>query len=365
MTHYIIKRLLWMIPTLLGIMVVNFIVIQAAPGGPIEHVMAQIKQGHGDEGSEMMGGSSGLQTAALSMQGKAELYRGREGLDNALVEQLRQQFGFNEPPAQRFWHMLKNYLSFDFGESFFKGERVIHLIKQKLPVSISLGLWSTLLIYLISIPLGIRKALKHGSSFDRNTSLLMTIGYAIPGFLFAMILIVFFAGGQFLSIFPLRGLVSDHWHDLSWPLRIADYFWHMALPITAMVIGGFASLSMLTKNSFLDEMSKAYVITAKAKGVPEQKILYHHVFRNALLIVIASFPSAFLSIFLTSSLLIEVIFSLDGLGLLGYEAAIGRDYPLIFATLYIFTLMGLIINLIGDILYTIIDPRIDFEARKL
>ena len=290
-------------------------------------------------------------------------YRGSQGIDPDLIKELEKQYGFDKPPLQRFFEMLRNYLVFDFGESFYKDKSVISLILEKLPVSISLGLWTTLFVYLISIPLGIKKAVRDGSKFDIYSSSLIIIGYAIPGFLFAIFLIVIFAGGSYLDIFPLRGLVSDNWEELSFFEKIFDYFWHLALPVLAMVIGGFASLTMLTKNSFLDEINKQYVLTARAKGVSEQKVLYGHVFRNAMLIVISGFPAAFINILFTSSLLIEVIFSLDGLGLLGFEAALGRDYPVVFGSLYIFTLIGLLLRLISDLTYVLIDPRIDFESR--
>ena len=290
-------------------------------------------------------------------------YRGSQGIDPDLIKELEKQYGFDKPAYQRFFLMLKNYVMFDFGESFYKDKKVIELIKEKLPVSISLGLWTTLIIYLISIPLGIKKAVKDGSEFDIYTSSLVIIGYAIPGFLFAIFLIVLFAGGSYFDFFPLRGLVSDNWSELNTLNKIKDYFWHLALPILAMVIGGFASLTMLTKNAFLDDINKQYVVTARAKGISEKKVLYGHVFRNAMLIVISGFPAAFINILFTSSLLIEVIFSLDGLGLLGFEAALGRDYPVVFGSLYIFTLIGLLLKLISDLTYVLIDPRIDFETR--
>ena len=294
---------------------------------------------------------------------KESKYRGSQGIDPDLIKELEKQYGFDKPPLQRFFEMLKNFIVFDFGESFYKDKKVLDLIIEKLPVSISLGLWTTLIIYLISIPLGIKKAVRDGSDFDLYTSSLIIIGYAIPGFLFAIFLIVIFAGGSYFDIFPLRGLTSDNWNELSAFKKILDYFWHLALPVFAMVIGGFASLTMLTKNAFLDEINKHYVITAKSKGLSQQDVLYGHVFRNAMLIVISGFPAAFISILFTSSLLIEVIFSLDGLGLLGFEAALGRDYPVVFGSLYIFTLIGLLLKLISDLTYIFIDPRIDFEKR--
>ena len=367
MLNYIVKRLFLIIPTLFGILAINFLIIQAAPGGPVEKAIAQIK---GTEVSvtERFTSSGGEQLSndqSLNILNSTESkYRGSQGIDPDLIKDLEKQYGFDKPPLQRFVEMLKNYLVFDFGESFYKDKSVISLILEKLPVSISLGLWTTLFVYLISIPLGIKKALKDGSKFDIYSSSLIIVGYAIPGFLFAIFLIVIFAGGSYLDIFPLRGLVSDNWEELNLLEKIIDYFWHLALPVLAMVIGGFASLTMLTKNSFLDEINKQYVLTAKAKGVSEKKVLYGHIFRNAMLIVISGFPAAFINILFTSSLLIEVIFSLDGLGLLGFEAALGRDYPVVFGSLYIFTLIGLLLRLISDLTYVLIDPRIDFESRE-
>ncbi|MBI1778493.1 MAG: microcin C ABC transporter permease YejB [Proteobacteria bacterium] len=370
MLAYIIRRVLLMLPTLFGIMLVNFLIIQAAPGGPIDQIIAQIK-GNAISATSRIGGGGGelSQSGAgppsqTSGGGETSHYRGARGLDPDLIKQLERQFGFDKPMHERFVQMMRQYVVFDFGNSFFRDRRVVDLVLEKMPVSISLGLWTTLLIYLISIPLGVAKAVRDGSSFDVWTSAAVIIGYAIPGFLFAILLVVLFAGGSFFSWFPLRGLVSDNWQLLSWPARLADYFWHMALPITAMVVGGFASLTMLTKNSFLEEINKQYVVTARAKGLSEPRVLYGHVFRNAMLIVVAGFPSAFVSILFTSALLIEVIFSLDGLGLLGFEAAINRDYPIMFGTLYFFTLLGLLMNLIGDLTYVAVDPRIDFATRE-
>tara|TARA_B100000575_G_scaffold18737_1_gene12964 strand:+ start:709 stop:1815 length:1107 start_codon:yes stop_codon:yes gene_type:complete len=367
MLSYILKRLLLIVPTLFGILAVNFLIIQAAPGGPVEKAIAQIK-GTDVSVTERFTTSGGEQTQNSQTQQSFNLteskYRGSQGIDPDLIKELEKQYGFDKPPIQRFFEMLKNYLVFDFGESFYKDKTVVELIIEKLPVSISLGLWTTLFIYLISIPLGIKKAVNDGSKFDIYTSSLIILGYAIPGFLFAIFLIVIFAGGSYLDIFPLRGLTSENWDQLSLMNKILDYFWHLALPVLAMVIGGFASLTMLTKNSFLDEINKQYVVTARAKGVGEKKILYGHVFRNAMLIVISGFPAAFINILFTSSLLIEVIFSLDGLGLLGFEAALGRDYPVVFGTLYIFTLIGLLLRLVSDLTYVLIDPRIDFESRN-
>ena len=366
MINYIIKRIFLIVPTLFGILAVNFLIIQAAPGGPVEKAIAQIK---GTEVSvtERFTSSGGEQSSSIDGNRNFNVtenkYRGSQGIDPDLIKELEKQYGFDKPPLQRFIEMLRNYLFFDFGDSFYKDKSVIALILEKLPVSISLGLWTTLLVYLISIPLGIKKAVKDGTKFDIYSSSLIIVGYAVPGFLFAIFLIVIFAGGSYLDIFPLRGLVSDNWNELPFFKKVFDYFWHLALPVLAMVIGGFASLTMLTKNSFLDEINKQYVLTARAKGVSEKKVLYGHVFRNAMLIVISGFPAAFINILFTSSLLIEVIFSLDGLGLLGFEAALGRDYPVVFGSLYIFTLIGLILRLISDLTYVLIDPRIDFESR--
>jgi microcin C transport system permease protein len=367
---YTVRRVLLMIPTLLGIMLANFVIIQAAPGGPIEQVIAQLK-GHGMEATARVGGTAGGETGASPVQreaargGEASKYRGARGLDPEFIRQLEHQYGFDKPAHVRFVQMLRNYLVFDFGTSFFRDRPVMTLVKEKLPVSVSLGLWTTLLIYLISIPLGIAKAVRDGSRFDVWTSAVVIVGYAIPSFLFAILLVVLFSGGSFLAWFPLRGLVSDNWALLSWPARILDYLWHIALPVTALVIGGFAGLTMLTKNSFLEEIGKQYVVTARAKGLARQRVLYGHVFRNAMLIVIAGFPAAFIGILFTGALLIEVIFSLDGLGLLGFEAAINRDYPIMFGTLYVYTLIGLVLNLISDLTYVAVDPRIDFETREV
>ena len=358
MWQYLLKRLLLIIPTLLGILLLNFIIIQAAPGGPVERTLAQLEGLGSDVESRLTQTDVDIQTSSDSS------YRGAQGLDQDLIAQIEKLYGFDKPAYQRFFIMLANYATFDFGDSFFHDRSVIELVIDKLPVSISLGLWSTLLIYLISIPLGIRKALKDGSRFDIWTSALVITAYAIPGFLFAILLIVLFAGGSYFNWFPLRGLTSSDFEDLSLVGKIADYFWHLALPITANVISGFATLTMLTKNSFLDEINKQYVITARAKGLEERQILYGHVFRNAMLIVIAGMPAALVGLFFTGSLLIEVIFSLDGLGLLAFESALNRDYPVVFGTLYIFTLMGLILKLVSDLTYIWVDPRIDFESRE-
>jgi microcin C transport system permease protein len=364
MTAYILKRLLLIIPTLFAIMVLNFLIMQAAPGGPIDQVIAQIGGQNTDATARISGNTSAPGETSATRSDGSSTSRSARGLDPELIERLERQFGFDKPMHERFFEMMGNYLRFDFGDSFFKSGSVVDLVLEKMPVSISLGIWTTLLAYLISIPLGIRKAVRDGSPFDVWTSGVIIVGYAIPGFLFAVLLIVLFAGGSFLQWFPLRGLVSDNWEQLDWGARIVDYLWHMVLPITAMVVGGFASLTMLTKNSFLDEINKQYVLTARAKGLSERSVLYGHVFRNAMLIVVAGFPSAFVSVLFTGALFVEIIFSLDGLGLLGFEAAISRDYPVIFATLYFFTLLGLLLNLLGDVMYTIIDPRIDFERRE-
>ncbi len=368
MLSYIIRRLLLIIPTLFGIMLLNFLIVQAAPGGPVEQVIAQLR-GNATDATARFSGSGGdiapQNNSAQTAQGGGDSrYPGARGVDPALIAELEKQFGFDKPMHERFLKMMGQYLVFDFGESFYRSAKVTDLVLAKLPVSISLGLWTTLIIYMIAIPLGIRKAIREGTRFDSWTSGIIVVAYAIPGFLFAILLIVIFAGGRYLDWFPLRGLVSENWDTLNWPQRVADYFWHLCLPITAMVISGFASLALLTKNSFIEEIGKQYVTTARAKGLSEQRVLYRHVFRNAMLIVIAGFPAAFISILFTSALMIEVIFSLDGLGLLGFEAAINRDYPVMFGTLYFFTLLGLIANIIGDITYMLVDPRIDFDKRE-
>ncbi|SMF67127.1 microcin C transport system permease protein [Azospirillum oryzae] len=369
MLAYIIRRLLLIIPTLFGIMVINFLIVQIAPGGPIEQMIARV-QGTAVEATSRIGGSAGGDANTAQRQNQAggdsgSKYRGAQGLDPAFIKQLEREFGFDKPLHERFIHMMSNYIVFDFGTSYFRDRRVVDLVLEKMPVSISLGIWTTLIVYLVSIPLGIAKAVRDGQPFDVWTSGVVIVGYAIPSFLFAVLLIVLFAGGRYLDWFPLRGLVSDNWGDLPWYKQVLDYFWHMALPVLSMVIGGFAGLTMLTKNSFMEEIGKQYVITARAKGLTENRVLYGHVFRNAMLIVIAGFPGAFIGILFTGALLIEVIFSLDGLGLLGFEAAINRDYPVMFGTLYFFTLLGLIMNLVGDITYVMVDPRIDFESRRV
>jgi len=365
MLAYIARRLLLIIPTLIGIMIINFVIVQAAPGGPVEQMLAQVK-GNAVDATERVSGSGGDGLATEQSTGGGDSkYRGSRGLDPSLVADIEKLYGFDKPPLERFLKMMRDYVRFDFGDSFFRDESVFNLVKEKMPVSISLGLWTTLLVYLISIPLGVKKAVRDGSSFDVWTSAVIIIGYAIPGFLFAILLVVLFAGGSFLDWFPLRGLVSSNFSELSWWQKILDYLWHLVLPVTAMVVGGFASLTMLTKNSFLDEINKQYVLTAKAKGLAENQVLYGHVFRNAMLIVVAGFPAAFVGILFTGSMLIEVIFSLDGLGLLGFESALNRDYPVMFGTLFFFTLLGLIMNIIGDVMYMIIDPRIDFERQAV
>ncbi|PZO87473.1 MAG: microcin ABC transporter permease [Micavibrio aeruginosavorus] len=367
MLNYVLRRLLLMIPTLLGIMFISFCIIQFVPGGPVERMIAQL-QGNSVDATARFGGGGGADMAVgagSGGEGGASKYRGAQGLDPEFVAELEKMYGFDKPAPERFFNMVKNYAVFDLGESYYRDVSVIDLVLEKLPVSISLGLWSTLLIYLISIPLGIRKAVKDGQPFDIWTSAAVFAGYAIPSFMFAILLIILFAGGRYFDLFPLRGLLSDNWQDMPWWRVALDYAWHMVLPTAAMVISGFAGLTMLTKNSFLDEIGKHYVLTARAKGLTEKQVLYGHVFRNAMLIVIAGFPAAFLAIFFTGSLLIEVIFSLDGLGLLSYESVMNRDYPVVLGTLYIFSLMGLIMTLIRDIVYVAVDPRIDFDARSV
>jgi microcin C transport system permease protein len=364
---YILRRLLLVVPTLLGIMVVNFVVIQAVPGGPVQRIISELS-GRGAGATARLTGGGGAGEAAGPAQQPGQVgvqgrYRGAQGLDPAFIKELERLYGFDKPAWERFLLMMGNYLRFDFGESYFRSRSVIGLVGEKLPVSISLGVWTTLVTYLVSIPLGIRKAVRDGSPFDVWTSGAIIVGYAIPSFLFAVLLIVLFAGGSYFQLFPLRGLVSDNFWDLPWYGKILDYLWHMVLPITAMLVGSFATLTMLTKNSFLEEINKQYVLTARAKGLGQRQVLYGHVFRNAMLIVIAGFPAAFISTFFTGALLIEIIFSLDGLGLLGYEAALNRDYPLMFGTLYIFTLFGLVMKIISDLTYVLVDPRIDFESR--
>lgn len=353
MSSYIFRRLLLIIPTLLGIMVINFVIVQAAPGGPVEQMIAQIKGLDVDAAARVSG-------QAVETLG-ADSSRAKQGLDPEFIKEIERMYGFDKPMGERFVMMMKNYMVFDFGESYFRDQDVVDLVFEKMPVSISLGLWTTFLVYFISIPLGIAKAVRDGTRFDVATSTVVIIGNAIPSFLFAILLVVLFAGGRYWDIFPLRGLVSENFSELSTLEQIRDYFWHLALPIGSMVIGGFAGLAMLTKNSYMEEINKQYVITARAKGLTEHRVLYGHVFRNAMLIVVAGFPGAFVGILFTGSLLTEIIFSLDGLGLLGFEAAIKRDYPVMFGTLFFFSLLGLILNLIGDLMYHVIDPRINFE----
>ncbi len=374
MFKYIIRRLLLIIPTLLGIMIINFAIIQFAPGGPIENILAKIQGINVGATARVSGGNSELTSQSLNISNNisdgnqetySSKYRGAKGLDPEFIKELEKMYGFDKPVYLRFVQMIKNYLSFNFGNSFYRSESVINLVKEKLPVSISLGLWTTLLVYFISIPLGISKAVRDGSKFDIWTSGIVVVGNALPAFLFAIFLIIIFSGGSYLDWFPLRGLVSDNWNDLNWYSKVIDYLWHITLPVISMVIGGFASLTMLTKNSFLEQINQQYVLTAKAKGLNNNNVLYGHIFRNGMLIIIAGFPVAFSGILFTGALLVEVIFSLDGLGLLGFESAINRDYPVIFATLYFFTLLGLVMNLLGDLAMMLVDPRLDFENRRI
>ncbi len=350
MTAYTLRRLLLIIPTLLAILLVNFAIVQAAPGGPVEQAVARL-QGIG-------GGAPGARTEVVHGESRAT-----RGLDPKLIEEIKRQYGFDKSAPERLWLMLGQYARLDFGNSFFRGAKVTDLILDKLPVTLSLGFWATLITYLVSIPLGIRKAMRHGSRFDAWSRALIVIGYALPSFLFALLLIVLFAGGTSLNWFPVRGLVSDNFDELSLLGKVADYFWHLVLPVAALVIGGFATLTLLTKNAFLDEVSRQYVVTARAKGLSERRVLYGHVLRNAMLLVVAGLPQALITVFFAGSLLIEVIFSLDGLGRMSYEAAVSRDYPVVFGTLFIFTLAGLLIRLLGDLSYTLLDPRIDFDTR--
>jgi microcin C transport system permease protein len=370
MTAYIIRRILFMVPTLLGIMLVSFVVVQFAPGGPVERVIAQLSGSDTGATSRISGsaggdfGARGAQPGAAAGEVNSK-YRGAQGLDPEFIKSLEKQFGFDKPAYERFGLMLWNFTTFDFGKSYFRDVSVLQLVKEKLPVSMSLGIFMTLLTYLISIPLGIRKAVTDGSPFDTWTSSVIIVGYAIPGFLFAILLIILFAGGSFWDFFPLRGLTSDNFATLPWYGKVLDYLWHLVLPLISMALAAFATMSLLTKNSFLDEIRKQYVLTARAKGCSSRQVLYGHVFRNAMLIIIAGFPGAFVHAFFTGSLLIETIFSLDGLGLLGFESVLNRDYPVVFATLYIFSLVGLAVNLIADLTYTWVDPRIDFETREV
>ena len=358
MGAYIAGRLFLVLPSLLGILVINFALTQFVPGGPSEQVLANM-EGQGDVFESFSGTSSEVAEASETSD-----YVGARGLPPEFIAELEKEFGFDKPPLERFLTMLWNYLRFDFGESYFRSISVVDLVLEKMPVSISLGLWSTLLAYLISIPLGIRKAVLDGSRFDTWTSWVIIIAYAIPGFLFAILLLVLFAGGSFLQIFPLRGLTSDYFDQLSLGEKIVDYFWHITLPIIASTISAFATLTLLTKNSFMDEIQKQYVITARAKGLSDRRVLWGHVFRNAMLIVIAGFPAVFIGVFFGGSLIIETIFSLDGLGRMGFEAAVARDYPVIFGTLFVFGLMGLVVGILSDLMYVFVDPRIDFERRE-
>ena len=364
MGAYILRRLLLIVPTLLGIMVINFALVQFVPGGPVEQVIANM-QGQGDVFDSFAGsGSDAGQDMTSGGAGGNDQYVGARGLPPELIEELERQFGLDKPPLERFLNMMWNYMRFDFGESYFRKIEVTDLVLEKMPVSISLGLWSTLIAYVISIPLGIRKAVGDGSRFDTWTSALIIVAYAIPAFLFAIMLLVLFAGGSYFQLFPLRGLTSDNWEQLSLAGKIVDYFWHITLPVLASTIAAFATLTLLTKNSFLDEIKKHYVMTARAKGLSERRVLYGHVFRNAMLIVIAGFPAVFIGVFFGGSVLIETIFSLDGLGRLGFEAAVGRDYPVMFGTLFLFGLIGLVVNILSDLMYVLVDPRIDFEKRE-
>ncbi|WP_322989289.1 microcin C ABC transporter permease YejB [Hoeflea sp.] len=367
MGTYILRRLLLMIPTVVGIMAISFAVIQFAPGGPVEQVIAQLT-GQGDSAIDRISGGGGSDQGFQAQDFGNDLtsqYRGAQGLDPEFIAKLEAQFGFDKPPLERFTMMMWNYIRFDFGESYFRSIDVLDLIVEKLPVSISLGVWILLLSYVISIPLGIKKAVSDGSRFDVWTSGLIIIAYAVPGFLVGILLIVMFAGGSFFDWFPLRGLTSDNFDELSLFGKVVDYFWHLTLPLIALSLSAFATTTLLTKNSFIDEIRKQYVTTARAKGLTDRQVLYRHVFRNAMLIVIAGFPGAFISAFFSGSLLIETIFSLDGLGRLGFESIIKRDYPVVFATLFIFSLMGLVVGLISDLVYTWVDPRIDFEKRDV
>lgn len=369
MLLYIVRRLLLIIPTLFGIMLINFAIVQIAPGGPVEQMIAKLT-GTGHDATSRFSGAGGSEVSSSSASPHQSMvmndskYRGAQGLDPDLIKEIEKIYGFDKPAYERFFDMMKRYVMFDFGESFFRSESVVKLVLEKMPVSISLGLWTTLLVYMISIPLGIRKAVRDGSPFDIWTSTVIVIGYAIPNFLFAILLIILFAGGSYWQIFPLRGLISEDVAGMGFWQRAMDYAWHLVLPVTAMVISGFASLTMLCKNSFMDEIGKHYVVTARAKGLSEKSVLYRHVFRNAMLIVISGFPDALLKVLFTGALLIEIIFSLDGLGLLGFESAMTRDYPVMFGTLFFFTFLGLIFNLIGDMVYVMVDPRIDFEGRE-
>jgi microcin C transport system permease protein len=364
---YLLRRLLLVVPTLLGIMVLNFFIIQVAPGGPVEQILAKIQGQTHDTGSSLTGGGSEVSSSGSisTSGGQAGSYRGARGIDQAIIDRFTKYYGFDKPIYERFFIMLRKYVTFDFGNSFYRDISVVDLVIEKMPVSISIGLWTTLITYMISVPLGIAKAVRDGSQFDSGTTTVIIVGSAIPSFLFAILLIIIFAGGHYLNWFPLRGLVSDNWSTLSWPARIADYFSHMALPLIAMSAGAFAGLTLWTKNSFLEQINQQYVLTARAKGLTERRILYGHVFRNAMLLLIGGLPSAFIGILFTGTLLIEIIFSLDGLGYLSYDALLRRDYPVLFANLYVFGLIGLLVNILGDFIYTLVDPRLDFETRDV
>jgi len=365
MGRYILRRLMLIVPTLFGILLLTFVIAQFAPGGPIEQIIARATMGNVSTTSNFSGGGgdAGVSSQAMDQTLTGGDNLGTYGLDPEMLADLEKQFGFDKPVHVRFFSMVGNYLTFDFGESYFQDRPVIELIIERMPVSISLGLWSLLIIYGISIPLGVAKAVRDGTAFDFWTSTVIFVGYAIPGFILAILLIILFAGGNYFDIFPLRGLTSENWSEMSFFGKIGDYFWHLAMPLTALTVGGFATLSMLTKNSFLEEISKQFVLTARAKGLTERRVLYGHVFRNAMLIVIAGFPSAFVGIFFYGSVLVEVIFSLEGMGLLSYDALIKRDYPILFGSLFMFGMVGLVMHLIGDLTYVVVDPRIDFESR--
>ena len=367
MGRYLLRRLLLIVPTLFGIMAANFLIVQAAPGGPVDQAIAEMT-GEATSTTAAISGSAGGEMggdAAAAFSGGASSYVGARGIDPDLIASLERQFGFDKPAHERFVLMLWNYLRFDFGTSFFQDQSVVSIVLSKIPTSASLGLWTLLITYGISIPLGVAKAVRDGTRFDFWSSLIVFVGYAIPGFLFAILLVVLFAGGSFWEIFPMRGLSSEYAGDLSWFERVIDYLWHIVLPIGSLVLGGFATLTLLTKNSFLEEIGKQFVLTARAKGLAPNRVLYGHVFRNAMLLVISGFPQAFIGVFFTGALLVEVIFSIDGIGRLGYDAVMRRDYPIVFGTVYCFSLLGLLLNLLTDLIYTWVDPRIDFESTEV